>query len=135
MCGTHPTIRALIDYEEFCGIGPVTEDHARGIPEITAEELKQKIDRQENLQILDVREPQEYQINRIPGSVLIPLGDLPARVQELDDRRELIVHCKSGVRSARAVSFLRSAGFATAKNLRGGVIAWIDKVDPTQPKY
>ena len=101
----------------------------------TVEELKQRIDRREQVFILDVREPQEYQICRIPGSTLIPLGDLPRHLHELDGRGDIVVHCKTGARSARAVSLLREAGFQGAKNLKGGILAWIDKVDPTQPKY
>jgi adenylyltransferase/sulfurtransferase len=97
--------------------------------------LKQRIDRREDVFILDVREPQEYQICRIPGSTLIPLGDLPKHLHELEGRGDLVVHCKTGVRSAKAVSLLHEAGFKGAKNLTGGIMAWIDKVDPTQPKY
>ena len=85
--------------------------------------------------ILDVREPQEYQICQIPGSVLIPLGDLPKRLVELEGHEDMVVHCKAGVRSAKAVKLLRDAGFVRAKNLRGGILAWIDKIDPSLPKY
>ena len=85
--------------------------------------------------ILDVREPQEFQICRIPGSTLIPLGDLPERLVELEGRDDMVVHCKSGVRSAKAVKLLHEAGFSKAKNLRGGILAWIDRVDPSLPKY
>ncbi len=98
-------------------------------------ELKARIDRGDDLVIVDVREPQEYQINRIAGSVLIPLGDVPRRVNELDPGREHVIQCKSGVRSARAADFLRSVGFTKVLNLRGGILDWVDKVDPTQPKY
>ncbi len=136
VCGTHPTVRALIDYDQFCGVGPaVASDSHSGVPEITVQELNERLDRGERPLILDVREPQEYQINRIPGSVLIPLGDLPQRAHELDSARELVVHCKSGVRSARAVEFLRSAGFGKARNLKGGIVDWVDKIDPSQPRY
>jgi rhodanese-related sulfurtransferase len=136
VCGTHPTVRALIDYDQFCGVGPaVNADSHSGVPEITVQELKAQLDRGERPLILDVREPQEYQINRIPGSVLIPLGDLPQRAHELDSARELVVHCKSGVRSARAVEFLRAAGFGKARNLKGGIVDWVDKIDPSQPRY
>jgi adenylyltransferase/sulfurtransferase len=134
VCGTHPTVTELIDYEQFCGITqPVATPS--GERETTAGELKSRIDRGEDLVILDVREPQEFQICRIPGSILIPLGDLPKRVQELDPDRDMVVHCKSGVRSAKAVAFLRGAGFARVANLKGGILAWIDQVDRTLPKY
>jgi adenylyltransferase/sulfurtransferase len=103
--------------------------------EITSVELKQRIDRGDRLKIVDVREPNEYQINRIPGSVLIPLGDVPKRVNEIDPNDEIVVHCKTGGRSAKAADFLRSVGYKRVLNLKGGVLDWIDKVDPTQPKY
>ena len=85
--------------------------------------------------MLDVREPQEYQINRISGSTLIPLGELPRRYQELDPDQEIVTQCKSGQRSAKAMDFLRSVGFTKVKNLKGGILGWIDQVDPSQPKY
>jgi adenylyltransferase/sulfurtransferase len=128
----------LIDYEQFCGIRPEPQVQA-GAPvsewEITPVELKRKLDAGERPFILDVREPNEYQINRIPGSTLIPLGELPRRYQELDPDQEIVAQCKMGGRSAKAVDFLRSVGFRKVKNLRGGILEWIDKVDPTQPKY
>ena len=97
--------------------------------------LKARIDQGAVPFILDVREPSEYQINRIPGSVLIPLGDLPARVGELDPQAEIVAQCKSGVRSGKAAAFLRQQGFRSVKNLTGGILAWVDQVDPSQPKY
>ena len=137
VCGTHPTVTALIDYEQFCGIvpaepAPVVVNHAT---EITAVELKQRLDRGDTLTIVDVREPNEYQINRIPGSVLIPLGDVPKRYGELNPGDEIVMQCKSGVRSAKAADFLRSVGFTRVLNLKGGILDWVDKVDPSQPKY
>ena len=143
VCGDRPTVTELIDYEHFCGVTPAPGDSAGGAGEGTApagddatvEQLKARLDRSEDIFILDVREPQEHQICAIPGSTLIPLGDLPARLRELEGRGEMIVHCKSGVRSARAVKLLREAGFAGAKNLRGGILRWIDAVDPSLPKY
>ena len=136
VCGVHPTIGELIDYEQFCGVGPAPHGSDMfTVPEVTVEELKTRLDGGDDVFILDVREPQEFQINRIPGSVLMPLGDLPARVHELDSARDIVVHCKSGVRSARAVDFLRSAGFGKARNLKGGILEWIDKIDPSQSKY
>jgi sulfur-carrier protein adenylyltransferase/sulfurtransferase len=137
VCGTHPTVKQLIDYEQFCGIThttpePMTVNHAT---EISSVELKQRIDRGEKLRIIDVREPNEYQINRIPGSELIPLGDVPKRHGELDPDEEIVVHCKLGGRSAKAADFLRSVGFKRVLNLKGGILDWVDKVDPSQPKY
>jgi len=140
VCGTNPTVTKLIDYEQFCGIRPEPQAAASGATtvsewEITPVELKQKLDAGEKPFILDVREPNEYQINKIPGSTLIPLGELPRRYQELDPEREIVAHCKMGGRSAKAVEYLRSVGFKKIKNLRGGILEWIDKVDPSQPKY
>ena len=105
-----------------------------GIPEITPKELKARIDRGDNLFILDVREPHEYQICNIGGH-LIPLNDLPQRVHELDSSREIVVHCKMGGRSAKAVAFLQQSGFTKVHNLAGGITAWSDRVDATVPKY
>jgi MoaD family protein len=136
VCGDHPTIKALVDYEAFCGIAPAqTQPAAAGVPEVTAEELKRQLDRGENVFVLDVREPNEYQICKIAGSKLIPLGELPARVSELDRDRDLVVHCKMGGRSAKAVALLQERGFTRVRNLKGGILAWIDRVDPTQSKY
>src|SRR5436190_9638779 len=98
-------------------------------------ELKQRLDRGDQLTLVDVREPNEYQINRIPGTVLIPLGEVPRRYAELDKDAEIVVHCKMGGRSAKAADFLRSVGFKRVLNLKGGILDWIDKVDPSQPKY
>ena len=105
-----------------------------GIAEITPRELKARLDRGDDLFILDVREPHEYQICNLTGT-LIPLGDLPKRVSELDSSREIVAHCRSGVRSANAVEFLRQAGFKKLWNLKGGILAWSDEVDPSVPKY
>jgi adenylyltransferase/sulfurtransferase len=136
VCGTHPTVTQLIDYEQFCGIAPSKpETPVNHATEITAVELKQRLDRGDVLKIVDVREPNEYQINRIAGSTLIPLGDIPKRYNELDPDEEIVVQCKMGGRSAKAADFLRSVGFKRVLNLKGGILDWIDKVDPTQPKY
>jgi adenylyltransferase/sulfurtransferase len=141
VCGSHPTVTKLIDYEQFCGVSPAAPEPTpvqttQSNPfEITSVELKQRIDRGESLKIVDVREPNEYQINRIPGSTLIPLGEVPKRYRELDPEEELVVHCKMGARSAKAADFLRSVGFKHVVNLKGGILDWIDKVDPSQPKY
>jgi len=136
VCGTHPTVTKLIDYEEFCGLRgqekPVNQQS--GVPEISVEELKRRLDANDDLFILDVREPHEYKICNLNGH-LIPLNDLPKRVHELDPSREMVVHCRSGGRSARAVDFLRKAGFSRATNLAGGILAWADRIDPKVPKY
>jgi molybdopterin/thiamine biosynthesis adenylyltransferase/rhodanese-related sulfurtransferase len=135
MCGDHRTITKLIDYEEFCGIrGEEAPAMTDGIPEITATELKARQDRGEKVFILDVREPHEYQICNLNGK-LIPLGELPRRVNELDSSVEMVVHCRSGKRSADAIHFLQTAGFKKLWNLKGGVLAWADEVDPRMPKY
>jgi adenylyltransferase/sulfurtransferase len=137
VCGSNPTVTKLIDYEEFCGLrGQETTvtTPAPGVPEITVEELKQQLEVKPDLFILDVRETHEYQICHING-YLIPLGDLPKRVHELDPAKEMVVHCRSGVRSAKAVQFLQQAGFSKVKNLKGGILAWADRIDPKVPKY
>jgi sulfur-carrier protein adenylyltransferase/sulfurtransferase len=135
LCGEHRTLTKLIDYEEFCGIrGEETPAMTDGIQEITATELKARQDRGEKLFILDVREPHEYQICNLNGK-LIPLGELPRRVNELDSSVEMVVHCRSGKRSADAIHFLQTAGFKKLLNLKGGVLAWADEVDPRMPKY
>jgi molybdopterin/thiamine biosynthesis adenylyltransferase/rhodanese-related sulfurtransferase len=139
VCGANPTVTKLIDYDQFCGVAPAhATDTAGGTVndwEITPVELKKKLDAGETPLILDVREPNEYQINRIPGSTLIPLGELPRRYQELPRDREIVAQCKMGGRSAKAMDFLKSVGFTNVKNLRGGILEWIDKVDTSQPKY
>ncbi len=135
VCGTHPTITKLIDYAEFCGIrGEEAPAPQTSVPEITPRELKARLDRGDDLYILDVREPHEYQICNIGGH-LIPLGDLSRRVNELDSAREIVAHCRSGKRSAEAAEFLRKAGFKKILNLKGGILAWSDEVDPSVPKY
>jgi adenylyltransferase/sulfurtransferase len=101
---------------------------------VTVEELKQQLDSKKDLFILDVREPHEYQICNLNG-YLIPLGDLPKRVHELDSSRDIVAHCRSGVRSGKAVAFLRQAGFKKVRNLTGGILEWADKIDPKMPKY
>lgn len=135
VCGERPTVTELIDYDQFCGVGPAVETESDTSGDTTVDDLKTRLDQQDGLFLLDVREPQEFQICRIPGSTLIPLGDLPSRLSELEGRDDMVVHCKSGVRSAKAVKLLREAGFSKASNLRGGILAWIDRVDATLPKY
>src|SRR6202795_2321121 len=135
MCGTNRTIHKLIDYNEFCGIRGEEEPESNlHVPEITPRDLKQRLDRGDDLFILDVREPHEYQICNINGH-LIPLGELPRRVHELDSSHEIVAHCRSGKRSAEAVDFLRKAGFRKIYNLHGGILAWSTEVDPSVPRY
>jgi len=136
ICGVHPRIKELIDYEQFCGIrGEEYEPPAAGVPEITAREVKALMDEKKPFALIDVREPHEYQICRIPGSKLIPLGEVPKRMNELNSADEIVVHCKAGMRSAQAVQLLMKAGFRKIHNLRGGILAWSDQVDPSVPKY
>jgi len=147
VCGDHPSIHELIDYHQFCGVPNPAEvaamsEKAAGQQagfmsdtEIDAVALKARLDRGDKFQFIDVREPNEYQIARIPGAKLIPLGDVPKRVGELDPNTEVIVHCKMGGRSAKAADFLRQSGFKNVKNMLGGITAWSDKIDPSVPKY
>jgi sulfur-carrier protein adenylyltransferase/sulfurtransferase len=135
MCGTDRKIHQLIDYNEFCGIRGEEEPESHlVVPEISPRELKQRLDRGDDLFILDVREPHEYQICNLKGH-LIPLGELPRRVHELDSSHEIVAHCRSGKRSAEAVDFLRKAGFRKIHNLHGGILAWSTEVDPSVPRY
>jgi len=151
VCGTHPTVTALIDYDQFCGIekpatvGPleVAQNKAvadvpvvDGIPQISVQELKRRLDAKEDVFVLDVREPHEVKIVNL-GAPLIPLGELAKRVGELEAEkdRDIVVHCKSGGRSQKAAQLLKNAGFAHVENLAGGILAWADKIDPTLPKY
>jgi adenylyltransferase/sulfurtransferase len=134
ICGEHPTVTELIDYEVFCGIAP--EQNLEREWEITPRELAAKLrDNGKDLMILDVREPHEWEIVHFPNARLIPRGDLPERIHELDTADEIVVHCKTGVRSAQALSFLRQAGFRKVKNLRGGIDAWARDIDPSMPRY
>src|SRR6202790_3744907 len=137
ICGEHRTITQLIDYNQFCGVPALEPPPAAGLAdgEIDPVEVKAKIDRHDPFVLIDVREPHEYQIAHIPYAKLIPLGDLPKRVNELNSADEIVAHCKSGMRSAKAVEFLKQAGFKKVKNMKGGILAWSDKVDPSVPKY
>src|SRR5450755_2226782 len=134
VCGTHPTIKQLIDYEQFCGIRGEEKPVAATMLDMTPEELKQHLNAGDDLFVLDVREPHEYQICNLGGH-LIPLNDLPKRVSELDSSREIVAHCKMGGRSAKAVEFLKQQGFNNVHNLVGGINAWAERVDPKVPKY
>ncbi|MCM3879139.1 MAG: molybdopterin-synthase adenylyltransferase MoeB [Vicinamibacterales bacterium] len=139
VCGTHPTVTELIDYEQFCGVAPVSEPamsaQESNETEIDVRELKRKMDAKEDFYLLDVREPNEFKIGRIPGSTLIPLGEIPQRYQEIPKDKEIVVQCKMGGRSAKAAAFLRQQGFKSVKNLKGGILDWSDKIDPSVPKY
>jgi adenylyltransferase/sulfurtransferase len=131
LCGENPSIRGLIDYDEFCGIG-APEEEGSLVPEISPREVAENRDR---LLLIDVREPHEVDIARIGGAVLIPVGGLAGRTQEIDREADVVVYCRSGKRSAKAVRHLLDIGFDRVRNLRGGILAWSDEVDPTVPKY
>jgi molybdopterin/thiamine biosynthesis adenylyltransferase/rhodanese-related sulfurtransferase/molybdopterin converting factor small subunit len=136
VCGDHPTVTKLIDYQVFCGIHPPAAMPAPSSTDaIDAIQLKEKLDSGDQFTLIDVREPHEFQICRIPGSILIPLGQLPNRMSELDPNGDIVAHCKSGARSQKAVDLLKQHGFKNARNMTGGILAWSDKVDPTVPKY
>jgi len=137
ICGENPTISELIDYEQFCGIPQAqeAEDAVPPVPEISVEELKSRMEQNPGLILIDVREQYEYEIARIPGAKLIPLGDLPARMSELDSADEIFLHCKSGYRSAQALRQLQEAGFNKLHNVAGGILAWADRVDQGVAKY
>lgn len=132
VCGAHPTVRELIDYEAFCGVGA---QPAYAGPEITATELKREWERNRELLVLDVREPHEYEIARIAGARLIPLRELPQRLNELDGHAEIVTHCHKGVRSMKALEILKAAGFAKVRSLRGGIDAWSVEADQGVPRY
>jgi sulfur-carrier protein adenylyltransferase/sulfurtransferase len=135
VCGENPTVTELIDYQEFCGI-PQANAQADEVPEITVKGLKEKLDNGGGVSVLDVREPHEYEVANI-GARLIPLDELPERLIELekDEDEILAVHCKTGSRSARAVKLLKEAGFQNVYNLKGGITAWSEEIDPSVPKY
>ena len=136
VCGENATIKELIDYEEFCGLAPGQQVAPPKLEEITATELKRRLDRGDDIQVIDVREPHEYEIARLPGTTLIPLAQVAGRMNEIDPSRDTILHCKGGVRSAKAIEALQRAGYAGhLVNLKGGITAWSDEVDPAVPKY
>ena len=137
VCGENPTVTELIDYQHFCGIVPETpEDKTlkNGIPQITVKELKRRIDAGEDVQLIDVREPYEYQIAQIGGK-LIPQNDVPQRLAEIDREREVVVHCRSGARSQKIAELLKQAGYPRVVNVAGGILAWSDEIDPRVQKY
>ncbi len=133
LCGENPTIKELQDYAAFCGIGRGEE--AEAVEEIGAAELKRRLDAGDPLEVIDVREPHEFAIAKIPGTRLIPLGSLSEHLHELDTARTYVVHCKSGARSAKAIGQLRRVGFKRLLNLKGGILAWSKEVDPSVPTY
>jgi len=133
LCGQNPTIRELQDYVAFCGIGRGEESEA--VEEITAKELQRRRDAGEALEVIDVRDPHEWEICRIPGTRLVPLGSLSEHLHEFDSSKTYVMHCKSGMRSAKAIGQLRKAGFRRLLNLRGGILAWSREVDPAVPTY
>ena len=137
VCSDHPTITDLIDYEQFCGIPQAAAEEALAgtVPAMDVQELKRRLDAGGAVVLIDVREPFEHDIARIPGARLIPLAELPARLSELDSADEIILHCKSGRRSAKALGILKEAGFGRLWNVTGGIEAWADAIDPSVPKY
>ncbi|HEY1805381.1 MAG TPA: molybdopterin-synthase adenylyltransferase MoeB [Terracidiphilus sp.] len=145
VCGDNPTVTRLIDYEQFCGVAPestpepaheTTKENVltNGIPQMSVKELKQRLDAGEDIMVLDVREPYEYQIANI-GGTLIPQNEVPRRLSEIDRSREIVVQCRSGARSQRIAEFLAQQGYPNVKNLAGGILAWADQIDPTVTKY
>jgi molybdopterin/thiamine biosynthesis adenylyltransferase/rhodanese-related sulfurtransferase len=137
VCGTNPTVTALIDYEHFCGIVPETPQEKNvknGIPQLTVKELKARRDAGEDIFLLDVREPYEYQIAQI-GGTLIPQNDVPNRLAEIPRDREIIVHCRSGARSQKIAELLKQSGYKDVVNVAGGILAWADEIDPSVQKY
>jgi molybdopterin/thiamine biosynthesis adenylyltransferase/rhodanese-related sulfurtransferase len=137
VCGTNPTVTALIDYDHFCGIipeAPQDKNMKNGIPQLTVKELKTRRDAGEDIFLLDVREPYEFQIAQIGGK-LIPQNDVPSRLAEIPRDREIVVHCRSGARSQRIAEFLKQSGYTDVVNLAGGILAWSDEIDSTVQKY
>jgi sulfur-carrier protein adenylyltransferase/sulfurtransferase len=139
LCGEHPTIRELQDYARLCGVAPPTAGGEAGMPasewDVSAPEVQARLARGDDFVLLDVREPHEWEIAHLEGARLLPLGELPARMHELDSAREIVLHCHHGVRSMRALEALRAAGFRRLRNLRGGIDAWSREVDPAVPRY
>jgi molybdopterin/thiamine biosynthesis adenylyltransferase/rhodanese-related sulfurtransferase len=145
VCGDQPTVRELIDYDQFCGYAPAhggapdeaAQDDPDAVPEITPAELKARLDRGERLRIVDVREPFEWRIANLEpyGAELIPMREIPARLDELGKDEEIVLQCRSGARSAQVLEWLRAQGYGRLRNLRGGILAWADEVDPSLPRY
>ena len=138
ICSENPTVTELIDYEEFCGMpmhDELDDGSAAGVPEISVQDLRARMETGEHFRLIDVREPHEWDIVRIEGAELVPLGDIPAHLSEFDSTDEFVIHCRTGARSAQAVGLLIQAGITRVKNLRGGVAAWAREIDPTLPTY
>lgn len=136
VCGDAPTIKALVDYDQFCGVGRGNEKAPEAtMSDMTVKELKARLDRKDKFTLVDVREPNEFEIARIPGARLLPLSELQSRAHELDTADDIVVHCKSGVRSLKAIAALRQMGFKKLTNVKGGILAWSDEIDPAVPKY
>ena len=137
LCSETATIKGLIDYEEFCGIPQAQEEENKSgqVPTVTVTELKRLLDEHQDVFVLDVREPHEWDIAHLEGATLIPLGRLAHEVHRLDSADDIVVHCRSGARSAKATKFLREAGFGKVRNLTGGILAWADEIDSSLPKY
>ncbi len=136
ICGENPTITKLIDYEQFCGVMAEPETAGANPDEVTVQEMKRALDEPKlGIRVIDVREPDEYQIAHVVGVPLFPLSTLQQRFTELDPNQSLYVHCKSGIRSLKAISFLKEQGFKYAKSVKGGISAWADEIDHSVPKY
>jgi adenylyltransferase/sulfurtransferase len=136
ICGDHPTIKELIDYEQFCGIQPEPAQPSMNPDEVTVHEMKRALDNPAlGIKVVDVREADEYEIARVQGVPLLPLSQLPQRFTELDPNRSYYLHCKGGVRSLKALAFLREHGFKNLKSVKGGIMVWSEEIDPGVPKY
>jgi len=136
LCGENPTISKLVDYEQFCGLPPEPAEPESNPDEVTVAEMKRALDDPSlGIKVLDVRDPDEYQISHVTNVPQIPLGVLPQRFTELDPNQTTYIHCKSGVRSLKAVKFLQEQGFKYVKSVKGGINAWADEIDPSVPKY
>ena len=136
VCGPNPTVTQLIDYEMFCGIQPEPANPSANPDEVSLQEMKKALDTPSlGIRVIDVREPDEQQIARIAGVPLVPLSTLPQRFTDLDPNVQYYIHCKSGVRSLKALRFLREQGFKYVKSVKGGINGWSDEIDPSVPKY
>jgi len=136
VCGGHPTIKKLIDYEMFCGVTPEAAAPQTNPDEVTVQDMKKALDNPKlGIKVVDVREPDEYEIARVKGVPLLPLGELPKRFTELDPNRQYYIHCKNGARSMKALKFLRKQGFKYLKSVKGGITAWSDEIDSSVPRY
>jgi adenylyltransferase/sulfurtransferase len=136
LCGERPTIHELVDYEQFCGVTPEPAHSATNPDEVTVQEMKEALENPKlGIQVIDIREPDEYEIAHVEGVPLLPLSVLPEKFTELDPNQQYYLHCKSGVRSLKALKFLREQGFKYVKSVRGGITAWADEVDGDVPKY